>query len=1443
MKEYIVRTFLVLSMIFGNVLNIYADLQLPVVTQLPTIEAIPGTPYKKIFYQNTATFTIFPKLGSIHNFDHIKYFLQITPDGTDINYPFELIDGTDYSNYYIIRNSTKIYIRATHINISNNQVGDSWGLPLEVNIIVANQPVLPPSFFETDFIISSSFYKGNLNGTNGNTIRWYKSLFDTPNDFISQGILLSKSINVNPQNLYVSAFNSFSGLESNRVKYLGSESNSIAENIIRKEGVKDLDDLLELSSADYNQSINYFDGFGREIQSRTVHYSHNEDLISFYQYDALSRIQKTYMPFLSISDKSKLITNAISNQNYFYNTRILPFSENTNVTYSETIFENSKLGRIRQQGEPGDIWKVGANDKKNSYIFNLSNKIYRFVFDGTNYIQQGYYDENTLTVTHSTDENGNYSMEYKNKFGQLICNSIALNNNQLLFTYFIYDDKGRQIYVIQPSGNAIPGAELTPIFISKHVFAYDYDDRDRLISKSIPGKGLEKFVYNDKDQLVLSQDAKMASENAAKWKFYKYDILGRQVYTGICTIADYSSFENLRNKISLETILDEQKINANFGYTNRTYPQVFENDITNITFYDSYSNYPTATNFASTNAYNIYVNGKVTRTCNRKINENGVLDISKWYNQYLYYDDKYRVVKTIEENGFIVETTVNTYDFVGNILSTTKTQVNTAIVPNTSIVVSKYLTYDHQNRLLSISESINGGTSQVIVNNIYDELGRLEKKNYNIVNSKPLYATTIEYNIRNWQTLSDSYWLQTINNCDEVEMFDPSELVNLINTEDSDRDFFLSMEEDQVLTWANYTAIEYTDALENYGFDNELFISARFANMSTEGEGGKEIFKNQVKQLLFDELRSEFSSNIKDHPFEQVNEFIWQQIDAINQSNIIPVITYTNCYDIETRNNLFKQEMRYEATTGRTSAPAQYNGNISSITWKTTNLPENEYGHTYDKLNRLVESDYALKVGTSWTNPSNYDVNGISYDLNGNILNMTQYGKINTGNTYNKIDALTYTYDGNRLMAITDSELIASARGDFEDHNKNSDDYIYDANGNLIQDLNKGITITYNYLNMPSKIVFANGNSIFYIYNTNGTKVQMFYTTLNASPTTPVTQIRTDYVNGFVYVNNELDFFANETGRVLKVTNGFERQYVISDHLGNARVSVKPDANNQPIVLQYDSYYPFGLEMGGMSFVSSSENKYKYNGKEKQTAHNLGWYDYGARFYDPQVGRWFVVDALAEKYTSMSPYNYCANNPILFVDFDGKDFGVCVNDETKKIVVQANIYVKSADYAKTSEAASFYNTQKDLTYNVGSGKGEYKVEFLVNVIDVGDEMSPTDIDFKTVLDNGVGNSLETVPQDVLPDKENGHVENGRTAKVKEGSGADSYIHEVGHLLGFTHSEKGVMTASSEDKNRSTNINKFEVQRILKDTFRGKVRWDVYQDGAKVYPGKGKVENE
>ena len=62
----------------------------------------------------------------------------------------------------------------------------------------------------------------------------------------------------------------------------------------------------------------------------------------------------------------------------------------------------------------------------------------------------------------------------------------------------------------------------------------------------------------------------------------------------------------------------------------------------------------------------------------------------------------------------------------------------------------------------------------------------------------------------------------------------------------------------------------------------------------------------------------------------------------------------------------------------------------------------------------------------------------------------------------------------------------------------------------------------------------------------------------------------------------------------------------------------------------------------------------KYNGKEFDRTHGLDWYDYSARQYDPASGRFTSMDPLCEKYYNISPYSYCAGNPIRYVDPDGR---------------------------------------------------------------------------------------------------------------------------------------------------------------------------------------------
>jgi len=141
-------------------------------------------------------------------------------------------------------------------------------------------------------------------------------------------------------------------------------------------------------------------------------------------------------------------------------------------------------------------------------------------------------------------------------------------------------------------------------------------------------------------------------------------------------------------------------------------------------------------------------------------------------------------------------------------------------------------------------------------------------------------------------------------------------------------------------------------------------------------------------------------------------------------------------------------------------------------------------------------------------------------------------------------------------------------------------------------------------------------------------------------------------MNGIVYKNNAIDFVSTEEGRVKLTGGAWNYEYNLKDHLGNTRVSIDR-YNNAPRVIQEDEYYSFGLRKPTGNYDYSNNNRYLYNGKEIQTD-LANQYDYGARFYDPVIGRWTTVDPSAENDESQSPYNYVFNNPILLTDPDGR---------------------------------------------------------------------------------------------------------------------------------------------------------------------------------------------
>ncbi|WP_186462456.1 RHS repeat domain-containing protein [Pedobacter suwonensis] len=215
--------------------------------------------------------------------------------------------------------------------------------------------------------------------------------------------------------------------------------------------------------------------------------------------------------------------------------------------------------------------------------------------------------------------------------------------------------------------------------------------------------------------------------------------------------------------------------------------------------------------------------------------------------------------------------------------------------------------------------------------------------------------------------------------------------------------------------------------------------------------------------------------------------------------------------------------------------------------------------------------------------------------------------------------------------------------------------YVYNENGNLISDGPSGTTIGYNYLNLP--VTVSGGQNITYTYDASGKKLAK----TNAGVVTA------NYLDGITYkANGVIDFIQTEEGIARNNNGSFSYEYNLQDHLDNVRTSFHQNPVSgilEPI--QRDDYYAFGQRR----VVSGGTNKYLYSGKEIQE--ELGQYDYGARFYNPVIGRWNITDPLADMFHATSPYTFSANNPILFIDKFGLDTAKAKNLGTVNITASS----------------------------------------------------------------------------------------------------------------------------------------------------------------------------
>lgn len=521
-----------------------------------------------------------------------------------------------------------------------------------------------------------------------------------------------------------------------------------------------------------NQSIQYFDGLGRPSQTVQLMASPTyKDIVQHIEYDGFGRESTKYLPYGEKSGNGSFRTGAKTTQSDFYKDGVGWDAAvvKTPNPYAVTVFENSPLNRVLEQGAPGAAWQPlpapgTGHTVKTSYGTNTATgldvvKLWTVTASGasgtTNYSAGKLYcttvrDENSVNTT---SRSGSVD-EYKDFEGRVVLKRVWESESKALNTYYVYDDFGDLRYVIPPAvtGTGISELSTEPTFTNfdNYVYAYKYDGRRRLIKKKIPGKGWEYMVYNKNDQVVFTRDAEQLTRE--EWSFTKYDAFGRVVMTGVEKGHVGDNHDYLQQALADFTgPMWEDRGDVMEGYTNNTIPQNTDNlTVLQVNYYDDYAfagatDLPVSGVTKSTEIRSLQTGTKVYRT-----------DGSQPLLTVMYYDDYGRVIQTASKNHLEgTDYVTNTYNFPGELLTSTRVHTPATGAATTIVTTNEY---DHVGRLVSTKERIGSQAEVILASNSYNEIGQLKSKSVGKAGTESSFvnSTTYSYNERGWLSKSTS---------------------------------------------------------------------------------------------------------------------------------------------------------------------------------------------------------------------------------------------------------------------------------------------------------------------------------------------------------------------------------------------------------------------------------------------------------------------------------------------------------------------------------------------------------------------------------------------------------------------------------------------------------------------------------------------------------------
>jgi RHS repeat-associated protein len=464
-----------------------------------------------------------------------------------------------------------------------------------------------------------------------------------------------------------------------------------------------------------------------------------------------------------------------------------------------------------------------------------------------------------------------------------------------------------------------------------------------------------------------------------------------------------------------------------------------------------------------------------------------------------------------------------------------------------------------------------------------------------------------------------------------------------------------------------------------------------------------------------------------------------------------------------------------------------YNGNIAYQTW-TYNGTTNYYAYDYDDLNRLTwASNEDLDIGSDKTE-------GYEYDKMGNITHLERH---RSGSE--SMDMLELTYAGNQLKKVTDWDGTQSIYNlkEYVDAADVDVEFKYDKNGNMITDLDRGIvTIRYNILNLPDTVQFANGNQIVNRYTAGGQKIRTEYFTRLTALAAPLTEgktIQQGYTYGVVdqtgsaYIDNMEYKTTNGSGYgKVRIYNseGYATamgylNYYRKDHLGNNREVWQAGYTGVTAgTVQRTQYYPSGIPWA--EGTGASVQSKKFIGKEFVEMHGYNGTDLGARVFYNDAVIIPTVDPHAENDYSLSPYVYCAGNPVNNIDPNGQDCLIRISRKNGKITgvtISATVFI-TGERAENME--DDLNTEAKNTFiSKGMVSFDIKYKYIKDASNLSLKAGQNLLTFvnEKSNDGSLGEMLNASSEG------NRHF-NGNKGIVYAGAKIRTVMHETGHFIGL-----------------------------------------------------------